>query len=184
MSWARQTFWRPDRALRGIQDAGDLAARRFIEVEDATRPSEQQDVGSGIKSEAGSFAKDGPVSLFFEEPEHERATGRNQVVDFTRVLAGPLALIPCATIGSEVIKIEPPGGMPAARRAPYNGMVCLLCPHNAGKRILSLTLNWPRPRIHQPACEGCRRYRRNFSPGTLPALDWAISSREFIHRSI
>jgi len=92
-----------------------------------------------------------------------------KVVDFTRVLAGPLCTKTLRDLGAEVIKIEPPGGDSGRGGVPHvNGMSVYYAQHNAGKRNLSLDLNWPEAReIVTSLCKEADVIVENFRPGTL-----------------
>jgi crotonobetainyl-CoA:carnitine CoA-transferase CaiB-like acyl-CoA transferase len=70
-----------------------------------------------------------------------------KVIDFTRVLAGPLCTKTLRDLGAEVTKIEPPGGDSGRGGVPHIGtMSVYYAQQNAGKRNLSLDLNWPEAR--------------------------------------
>src|ERR1700739_4657355 len=67
-----------------------------------------------------------------------------KVVDFSRVLAGPLCARTLADLRAEVIKIEPP--RPDVLRAAYpfrSGMSGYYAQQNIGKRNISIDLNVP-----------------------------------------
>ena len=67
-----------------------------------------------------------------------------KVVDFSRVLAGPLCARTLADLGADVIKIEPP--RPDVSRAAYpfrSGMSGYYAQQNVGKRNISIDLNVP-----------------------------------------
>ena len=67
-----------------------------------------------------------------------------KVVDFSRVLAGPLCGRTLADLGADVIKIEPP--RPDVSRAAFpnqQGMSGYYAQQNIGKRNLSIDLNVP-----------------------------------------
>src|SRR3546814_13871797 len=67
-----------------------------------------------------------------------------KVVDFSRVLAGPLCARTLLDLGASVVKVEPPRpdvtrfAMPSA-----NGMSGYYAQQNAGKRNVSIDLNAP-----------------------------------------
>jgi CoA:oxalate CoA-transferase len=92
-----------------------------------------------------------------------------KIVDFTRVLAGPLCTKTLRDLGAEVIKIEPPGGDSGRGGVPHvNGMSVYYAQQNAGKRNLSLDLNWPEGReIVTNLCKEADVIVENFRPGTL-----------------
>jgi len=67
-----------------------------------------------------------------------------RVVDFSRVLAGPLCARTLLDLGAEVIKIEPP--RPDVSRFAFPsrpGMSGYYAQQNAGKRNVSIDLNVP-----------------------------------------
>ncbi|OAJ54971.1 formyl-CoA transferase [Paraburkholderia ginsengiterrae] len=92
-----------------------------------------------------------------------------KVVDFTRVLAGPLCTKTLRDLGAEVIKIEPPSGDSGRGGVPYVGtMSVYYAQQNAGKRNLSLDLNYPEARtIVTDLCREADIIVENFRPGTL-----------------
>jgi len=67
-----------------------------------------------------------------------------RVVDFSRVLAGPLCARTLQDLGAEVIKVEPPS--PDVSRFAFpstDGMSGYYAQQNAGKRNVSINLNIP-----------------------------------------
>lgn len=92
-----------------------------------------------------------------------------KVVDFTRVLAGPLCTKTLRDLGAEVVKIEPPAGDAGRAGVPHiNQMSVYYAQQNAGKRNLSIDLNWPEARgIVADLCRGADVIVENFRPGTL-----------------
>lgn len=92
-----------------------------------------------------------------------------RVIDFTRVLAGPHCTKTLRDLGADVIKIEPPAGDIGRMGVPnVEGMGLYFAQQNAGKRILSLDLNWPEAReIVADLCAGADVICENFRPGTL-----------------
>lgn len=105
-----------------------------------------------------------------------------RVVDFTRVLAGPHCVKILRDLGADVIKLEPPSGDLARVAVPQsNGVSHYFAQQNAGKRNLSVDLNYPAGRV--VAMELCRRADvivENFRPGTLASfgLDYlAVAAR-------
>src|ERR1700712_301124 len=67
-----------------------------------------------------------------------------RVVDFSRVLAGPLCARTLADLGAEVIKIEPPRPDVARLSFPFiDGMSGYYAQQNVGKRNVSIDLNVP-----------------------------------------
>src|SRR3989442_15827137 len=65
-----------------------------------------------------------------------------KVVDFSRVLAGPLCARTLADLGAEVIKIEPPRPDVSRMSWPFvDGMSGYYAQQNGGKRNVSIDLN-------------------------------------------
>ena len=91
------------------------------------------------------------------------------MVDFTRVLAGPHCTKALRDLGADVTKIEPPAGDLGRFGLPnVNGVGLYYVQQNAGKRNLSLDLNFPEAR--QVVAQLCREADvivENFRPGTL-----------------
>ena len=78
------------------------------------------------------------------EPTRPRPLEGIRIVDFTRVLAGPLATVLLADLGAEVIKIEPPQGDDYRGIGPFqNGESALFTIVNRGKRSVVLDLKQP-----------------------------------------
>jgi CoA:oxalate CoA-transferase len=92
-----------------------------------------------------------------------------RVIDFSRVLAGPHCAKVLRDLGADVIKVEPPAGDIGRMALPHIGdMGLYFAQQNAGKRSLSLDLNWPEAReIAQVLCETADIIVENFRPGTL-----------------
>ncbi|SOE97060.1 Crotonobetainyl-CoA:carnitine CoA-transferase CaiB [Burkholderia sp. D7] len=92
-----------------------------------------------------------------------------RVVDFTRVLAGPHCTKTLVDLGAQVTKIEPPSADVGRLGVPLVGPMSLYyVQQNAGKRNLSLDLNWPEARqIVSDLCAGADVIVENFRPGTL-----------------
>lgn len=100
-----------------------------------------------------------------------------RVVDFTRVLAGPHCTKTLVDLGAQVTKIEPPSGDVGRLGAPLVGPMSLYyVQQNAGKRNLSLDLNWPEARqIVSDICADADVIVENFRPGTLARFGLAYS---------
>jgi crotonobetainyl-CoA:carnitine CoA-transferase CaiB-like acyl-CoA transferase len=104
-----------------------------------------------------------------------------KVVDFSRVLAGPLCARTLADLGAEVIKIEPP--RPDVSRAAYpfrRGMSGYYAQQNIGKRNISIDLNVPGASdIVRKLCDQADIVVENFRPGTLRffGLDYETLSK-------
>ncbi len=92
-----------------------------------------------------------------------------RVIDFTRVLAGPHCTKALRDLGAQIIKIEPPSGDLARVSLPHVGNMGLYFAHqNAGKRNLSIDLNWAEAReIVTDLCRSADVIVENFRPGTL-----------------
>ena len=92
-----------------------------------------------------------------------------RVVDFTRVLAGPHCTKALRDLGADVTKIEPPSGDLGRVGLPYvNGIGLYYVQQNAGKRNLSLDLNYAEAReIVGRLCREADVIVENFRPGTL-----------------
>ncbi|WP_036050390.1 CoA transferase [Bradyrhizobium sp. Tv2a-2] len=92
-----------------------------------------------------------------------------RVVDFTRVLAGPHCTKALRDLGADVTKIEPPAGDLGRVGLPYvSGIGLYYVQQNAGKRNLSLDLNYPEAReIIARLCREADVIVENFRPGTL-----------------
>src|ERR1700688_3803637 len=92
-----------------------------------------------------------------------------RVIDFTRVLAGPHCTKALRDLGADIIKIEPPGGDVGRVGLPHIGdMGLYYVQQNAGKRNLSIDLNWPEAReIVADLCRTADVIVENFRPGTL-----------------
>lgn len=92
-----------------------------------------------------------------------------RVVDFTRVLAGPHCTKALRDLGADVTKIEPPSGDLGRVGLPYvNGIGLYYVQQNAGKRNLSIDLNYAEGReIVGRLCRDADVIVENFRPGTL-----------------
>lgn len=92
-----------------------------------------------------------------------------RVIDFTRVLAGPHCTKTLRDLGADVTKIEPLAGDAGRAGVPHlNQMSVYYTQQNAGKRNLSLDLNWPEAReIVKDLCRDADVIVENFRPGTL-----------------
>jgi crotonobetainyl-CoA:carnitine CoA-transferase CaiB-like acyl-CoA transferase len=92
-----------------------------------------------------------------------------RVIDFTRVLAGPHCTKILRDLGAEVTKIEPPAGDAGRNGVPIvNNISVYYTQQNAGKRNLSIDLNWPEARaIVRDLCRDADVIVENFRPGTL-----------------
>jgi crotonobetainyl-CoA:carnitine CoA-transferase CaiB-like acyl-CoA transferase len=96
-----------------------------------------------------------------------------KVVDFSRVLAGPLCARTLQDLGAEVLKIEPPRADVSRFSAPVNpnGVSGYYAQQNAGKRNISIDLNTAEAReIALRLCDEADVLVENFRPGTLDAF--------------
>ncbi|MFC6949622.1 CaiB/BaiF CoA transferase family protein [Paraburkholderia dipogonis] len=92
-----------------------------------------------------------------------------RVVDFSRVLAGPLCARTLLDLGAEVVKIEPPNPDLSRSAFPFNeGMSGYYAQQNAGKRNVSINLNVPGAReMVLKLCDQADVIVENFRAGTL-----------------
>lgn len=92
-----------------------------------------------------------------------------RVVDFSRVLAGPLCARTLQDLGAEVIKVEPPS--PDVSRFAFpstDGMSGYYAQQNAGKRNVSINLNLPGAlELTLKLCDTADVIVENFRAGTL-----------------
>jgi crotonobetainyl-CoA:carnitine CoA-transferase CaiB-like acyl-CoA transferase len=105
-----------------------------------------------------------------------------RVVDFTRVLAGPHCTKILRDLGADITKIEPPAGDSGRGGVPtINSMSVYYTQQNAGKRNLSIDLNFPEAReIVRDLCRDADVIVENFRPGTLARFGLAYDDvREF-----
>jgi crotonobetainyl-CoA:carnitine CoA-transferase CaiB-like acyl-CoA transferase len=95
-----------------------------------------------------------------------------RVLDFTRVLAGPLCAETLLDLGAEVIKLEPPSGDLSRQALPRTGGVSgYYAQQNAGKRNVSIDLNAPGGLdVALRLCDWADVIVESFRPGTLPAF--------------
>ena len=103
-----------------------------------------------------------------------------RVIDFSRVLAGPLCGRTLADLGADVIKIEPPRPDVSRFSYPYHdGMSGYYAQQNVGKRNVSVDLNVPGAReFVLQLCDAADIVVENFRPDTLRSfgLDYASLS--------
>jgi len=92
-----------------------------------------------------------------------------RVVDFSRVLAGPLCARTLLDLGADVIKVEPPA--PDVSRFAFpskEGMSGYYAQQNAGKRNVSIDLNQPGSQeLALRLCDTADIVVENFRAGTL-----------------
>lgn len=104
-----------------------------------------------------------------------------RVVDFSRVLAGPLCARTLQDLGAEVIKVEPPS--PDVSRFAFpstDGMSGYYAQQNAGKRNVSINLNLPGAyELALKLCDTADIVVENFRAGTLGffGLDYETLSK-------
>jgi crotonobetainyl-CoA:carnitine CoA-transferase CaiB-like acyl-CoA transferase len=100
-----------------------------------------------------------------------------KVLDFTRVLAGPHCVKLLRDLGASIVKVEPPSGDLARLSVPHtNGLSHYYAQQNAGKRNISIDLNYPEARSLVMRLAGeADVIVENFRPGTLAfyGLDYA-----------
>jgi crotonobetainyl-CoA:carnitine CoA-transferase CaiB-like acyl-CoA transferase len=104
-----------------------------------------------------------------------------KVVDFSRVLAGPLCGRTLADLGADVIKIEPPRPDVSRGSFPFvSGMSGYYAQQNIGKRNISVDLNVPgAAELIAQLCDSADIIVENFRAGTLKffGLDYATLSK-------
>ena len=109
-----------------------------------------------------------------------------RVVDFTRVLAGPHCTKALRDLGADVTKIEPPSGDLGRAGLPYvSGIGLYYVQQNAGKRNLSLDLNYPEAReIVTRLCREADVIVENFRPGTLARFGFGYEDVQAFNPSV
>lgn len=93
-----------------------------------------------------------------------------RVLDFTRVVAGPLATRILADQGAEVIKVEPPEGDLSRTFPPLlaNEITPYFAQQNAGKQFCSFDLSQKRtPELLRELAQKCDIIVENFRPGVM-----------------
>ena len=106
------------------------------------------------------------------------------VVDFSRVLAGPLVGMTLGDLGADVVKVEAPGGDDTRRWLPPSDAQGRASYHHAAnrnKRSVALDLDRaPDLALARQLCERADVVVSNFKPGTLErfGLDYATVSSE------
>ena len=95
-----------------------------------------------------------------------------RVLDFTRVLAGPLSTALLADLGAEVIKVEPPGGDDYRAIGPMReGESALFSVMNRNKQSIVLDLKSPAAQhIVMDLAATCDVVVENFRPGVADRL--------------
>jgi crotonobetainyl-CoA:carnitine CoA-transferase CaiB-like acyl-CoA transferase len=101
-----------------------------------------------------------------------------RVLDFSRVLAGPLCGQTLLDLGAEVIKLEPPSGDLSRQAFPRRGGISgYYAQQNAGKRNVSIDLNMPGAlAVALRLCERADVIVESFRPGTLAAFGLGYDS--------
>ena len=175
LTWARQLAAGPTRILQGIKMLANESARAGIAAADRRQVEingmiwATEDRKRGIEA----FQRPGRVRPSIRETEMSAPLQGLRVVDFTRVLAGPHCTKALCDLGADVIKIEPPSGDIGRKGLPHIGdMGLYFVQQNAGKRNLSLDLNWKEAReIVAELCRHADIIVENFRPGTLARFD-------------
>jgi crotonobetainyl-CoA:carnitine CoA-transferase CaiB-like acyl-CoA transferase len=95
-----------------------------------------------------------------------------RIVDFSRVLAGPLCGKTLLDLGADVVKIEPPSGDLSRKAFPSKGEISgYYAQQNAGKRNLSIDLNVTGAHeVVAKLCDDADVIVENFRPGALAAF--------------
>jgi crotonobetainyl-CoA:carnitine CoA-transferase CaiB-like acyl-CoA transferase len=101
-----------------------------------------------------------------------------RVLDFSRVLAGPLCGETLLDLGAEVIKLEPPTGDVSRLAFPRRGGISgYYAQQNAGKRNVSIDLNAPGAlEVALRLCDRVDVILESFRPGTLAAFGLGYDS--------
>ena len=95
-----------------------------------------------------------------------------RILDFTRVLAGPMSTALLADLGAEVVKVEPPQGDDYRAIGPMkNGQSALFTVMNRNKQSLVLDLKNPQAaEIVQQLAQKVDVVVENFRPGVAERL--------------
>ena len=104
-----------------------------------------------------------------------------RVLDFTRVVAGPLATRILADQGAEVIKVEPPEGDLSRTFPPLlqNEITPYFAQQNAGKLFCSFNLSHDEtPQLVAELAAQCDVIVENFRPGVICLLYTSPSPRD------
>src|SRR3954454_3651912 len=105
----------------------------------------------------------------------DSALGRLQILDFSRILAGPFATMMLADLGAEVTKVERPGSGDDTRSwgPPFDeaGGATYFQSVNRNKRSVALDLAEPGDRDRaRELIAGADVVVENFRPGTMERL--------------
>jgi len=105
-------------------------------------------------------------------PHRPRPLAGVRIVDFSRVLAGPLSTVLLADLGAEVIKIEPPQGDDYRAIGPFRaGESALFTIVNRGKRSVVLDLKQPAAQaLARELIASAHVVVENFRPGVADRL--------------
>src|ERR1700739_4216050 len=127
-------------------------------------------------------ARMGPASPDLQGADMSGPLSGIRVIDFSRVLAGPLCARTLLDLGAEVIKIEPPRPDVSRFSHPSKpGMSGYYAQQNSGKRNISIDLKVDHAReIPLRLCDTADVIVENFRAGTLASfgLDYdTIASR-------
>jgi CoA:oxalate CoA-transferase len=123
-------------------------------------------------SRIGASIRPGPPAMDTAPNPPSRPLDGLRVLDFTRVLAGPLATALLADLGAEVIKVEPPQGDDYRAIGPKrNGESALFSVMNRNKKSLVLDLKSPAAvqLVHELAARA-DVVVENFRPGVAERL--------------
>lgn len=122
------------------------------------------------------------------------ALGQIRILDFSRVLAGPLATMVLADLGAEVIKVERPGTGDDTRQwkppVDDHGRATYFESVNRNKRSVSLDLRDPADLDYaRSLAAGCDVVVENFRPGVMDRLglgyeDLKLANEGLIYTSI
>ncbi len=101
-----------------------------------------------------------------------------RVIDFTRVLSGPLCTALLADLGAEIIKVEPPQGDDYRSIGPFrDGHSALFSVMNRNKKSVVLDLRVPSAQIiARSLCVGADVVVENFRPGVADKLGIGYAS--------
>ena len=109
-----------------------------------------------------------------------------RILDFSRVLAGPMATMVLGDLGAEVIKIEPPSGDETRSWAPIvDGESAYYMSINRNKRSIVINLKKPEARdIVRRLIERSDVVIENFRPGVAKSLGIDYKSVRRINQNI
>ncbi|MFN0208038.1 MAG: CaiB/BaiF CoA transferase family protein [Planctomycetota bacterium] len=100
-----------------------------------------------------------------------------RVVDLTRILAGPYLTQMLASLGADVVKIEPPGGDPTRNQGSpdVSGVSYYFCGTNGGKRSVVLDLKNPDAQLLAvEIIKNADVIVENFRPGIMDKLGLSL----------